>query len=239
MHREFWAGPSVVGSWWSEGCPAPSAMRTSVAAATFAVALAAATATPPGDGGAVRVEATVDGAVVALVASTTQEPFFASNAFCAAHELRLSTEGLGCTSLLAEELIARGGRFVPWRARDPLLRLDPRADLPTLVRRFCADLLGGRDGGGGGGGGGDWDGGGGDSTWTCGDELLSSIRALGLELGPGPELEPELEPELGPELGPGPELEPELEPRPQDGVRDNTGPIYHYLPLDVGRVNVR
>lgn len=161
------------------------------AATALAVALAAATAVPA-DSGDVRVEATVDGAVVALVASTTQEPFFASNAFCAAHELRLSTEGLGCTSLLAEELIARGGRFVPWGARDPVLRLDPCGDVPTLVRRFCADLTG--------------VGGGSDMAWTCGDELLSSIRAL----------------ELGPVAPHG---------------EDNTGPMY--LPLDVGRVNVR
>ena len=114
----------------------------------------------------VRVEASVDGSLRTLRASRAQEPMLAAHGFCHAHNLSLSSEGLGCTSLLAEELIARGGRFVPWRARDPVVRMTGGGDVEAQVQRACADLATTSDDGAD------------DELWSCGDELLASVRAL-------------------------------------------------------------
>ena len=67
-----------------------------------------------GDSDAVRVSTLINDKTETLMVPRHSEPYHAASVFCAAHDIHVSLEGTDSTTLLAEEVISRGGRFVPW-----------------------------------------------------------------------------------------------------------------------------
>ena len=87
----------------------------------------------------IELEIVVDHTDLSLEVDPLEEPRFAAARFCHQYDLRLSTEGLSCMSLLSEEIVSRGGRFVPWQTRAPILALnrqDRQQDSRT-IQQFC------------------------------------------------------------------------------------------------------